>query len=187
MKNSPKFLPVVSLLILALACSLPAHADTIITIAAASGTDLSNVLVGDVITFDVFASTTDTVSESFSSYPDIHIFWDLFSQGTMNLLSFTFAPGVFNDFQTDPIIATATFQATGAGLDGVFIGWPDCTGLPTNDSGCAITNLGATRPADSNHINFTIGTPEPSSLQLAATGLLAFGILMLAFRRNTIA
>jgi hypothetical protein len=183
MPKNLRWLLVPAALVIALTFSLPGYADTIITLKAAPGTDLSNVHVGDTITFDVFASTTDSVAEAFTTAPDIHVFWDYFD-GTMNLLSYLYASTVFDNFQTAPLITVATFQTTGAGKDQVLVGWPDCTGLPTNTSGCAITNLGASRPADS-FLDFTIQTPEPSTFSLLGASLLTLGMLMV-FRRTRI-
>jgi hypothetical protein len=184
MSKDMRWFLVPALLVVFLAFSLPARADTIITLKAAPGTDLLNVHVGDTLNFDVFASTTDTVPEAFTSGADLHVFWDYFD-GTMNLLSFKGTPTTFANFQTDPLVFVITFLTTGAGQDQVLVGWPDCTGLPTNTSGCAITNLGASRPADS-FLDFTIQTPEPSTFSLLVVSLLTLATMMV-FRRTRIA
>ena len=171
MHQSPYILGILAVLI-ALSLSMPAQADTIITLQAATGTDLSNVHVGDTISFDVIGSSTDA-GEHLTVFPDVHIFWSSFD---MQLTSFFDLGSALNPLTTDPILAVATFLAVNPSTQEVFIGWPDCVGLPGNTSGCAVTNLGATRPADSNHIDFTIQAPEPSSLLLLSIGLVALAL-----------
>jgi len=52
--------------------------------------------------------------------------------------------------------------------------------LPAVTTGCAVTNLGVFRPADSNHLFFTIQQPLPEPGSLALLGL---AVLLLARRR----
>lgn len=153
----------------------PANADMRVTLQAAPGTDLADVSVGDTVSFDVIGTSSDPTEVLL--YEEPHVFY---TGGTLNLTSFTY--DVTSTLLIDsPVIATLSFQATAAGLGELFIGWPDCTGLPSNTFGCAVTNLEAFRPADSNTVSFSISTPEPSTLLLLGMGL---SLGLLAYRRK---
>lgn len=192
-RSSAWFLFVVAMVVLALSASVPARADMIEELVAAPGTDLSNIHFGDTIVFDSIGSSTDA-GEHLTAYPDIHIFW---ATGNLQFVGGAFAPTVFNDLTSSPVLATWTFLVTttinpgdfpapSPGTQEVYTGFPDCTDPVNNPGGCAQTNLdGAFRPADSNHLDFTIQTTEPSSLALLTAGLLSLGIV--AFRRKQIA
>jgi hypothetical protein len=82
-------------------------------------------------------------------------------------------------------LAVATFSVVSSGAQNVFFGWPDCTGLPSNTTGCAITNLGAFRPADSNHLDFTV-VPETSTWVMMALGFAGLGLAGFHARKTVI-
>jgi PEP-CTERM motif-containing protein len=182
MKRFSWFIALPSLLIPFLALPPQARADTIITLQAAPGTDLSNIHVGDTIVLDTIASSTD-VGEHLISFPDVHIL----GFGDVSNITGSFASTVFDDLTTDPVIVVWSMLAAGPGPVEVFNGWPDCVGLPGDTSGCAVTNLGATRPADSNRLDFTITTPvpEPGTLGLVGLGLAFVGKRLRKMRKPT--
>jgi len=149
--------------------SLNAKADVIITLAPALGTDLSNVHVGDILVFNSIGSSSDA-GEHFIAFPHLH----LLGEGNVDILSGFLQSTYQNDLSTNPIIVKWTVRAEGVGAVELLNGWPECVGLPNDNSGCAITNLGSTRPADSNHLTFQIAAavPTPSSVLLLAITLL---------------
>lgn len=158
----------------------PVRADVIESIAAAPGTNLSDIHVGDQLTLRTTLSSTDP-GEHFQACCDVHIFWSSFD---MELVSAVFASPVFGvDISTNPVLVDWNFLAVAPSQQEAFNGWSDCFGLPTNNSGCAVTNLGSFRPADSNHLIFTIWeAPEPPSALLLPIGLLA----VLALRKRSL-
>ena len=152
--------------------SSSAQADVIETLAAGPGTNLSNIHVGDSVAFDTIGSSTDP-GEHLISPPDVHIFWSSFD---MQLVGAAFGPNWFGDLTTHPVIVEWTFLAVAPSTQEVFNGFPDCD-PSVSSSGCAVTNLGFSRPADSNHIVFSIQpTPEPGSLILLAAMLVVIAI-----------
>jgi hypothetical protein len=162
-----------ALCLVGLTC-LPVHADVIETLAAAPGTDLSNIHVGDQIILQTTLSSTDA-GEHFLSCCDIHIFWSTFD---MQYISASFASYAFGDLSTSPVLIDWTFLTVAPSHQEVLNGWSDCVGLPSDNTGCAVTNVGSYRPADSNHLVFDIlPAPEPASALLLAIGL--FAVLLL--------
>jgi hypothetical protein len=111
------------------------------------------------------------VGEFFLDFPDVH----LLGSGYFDSIVGTYTSHVFDLLTTSPIIVTWTIHVTSGNQVNEFLnGFPACTGLPADSTGCAVTNLGASRPADSNHIFYTIRTavPEPGSLALVGLAML---------------
>lgn len=180
-------LPRILLLIItsvALVTTAAARADVIITLAPAPGTNLSDIFVGDTIVLDTIASSTDP-GEHFTSCCDVHLLGVApFTAPITNAdITGVLAPTASNDLTTDPVIATWTIFAAGPGTVSFINGWPDCTGLPSVTTGCAITNLGASRPADSNVLSFEIRVPEPPSITILGTALMVVGVAAFWRRR----
>jgi hypothetical protein len=165
---APKLTLIATFLFVIAVCA-PALGDVIITIAPAAGTDLSNVHAGDTLVFNTFASSTD-VGERFIAYPHVHLLGD----GDYGEIHGVYAPTVGDFLTNNPIIIVWTVQVSGPGPSFLYNGWPDCTGLPSDNTGCAITDLGSSRPADSNYVRFEVQpVPEPTSMALLGSGLLS--------------
>lgn len=169
-----RFLSMVAVLLAALTFSVRANAGLVVTLAPSSITDLSNVHVGDMLYF-VTRGGTDVaadVAEHLLSPPPVHLFADL---DIFDIFTYLGVYGSWSDdLHSDPRLVIWQLQPNAAGTVTLFNGFSDCNGLPSDTSGCAITNLGATRPADSNRITFTIyNVPEPSTLAVFGVGLLA--------------
>jgi hypothetical protein len=164
----------IAAVLIVLSISAPARADMIVTLAAAPGTDLSNVHVGDTLVFNTIGSSADA-GERLILNPPVHIFW---TDGRMDLVGGFYAPTSGDLLTTNPIFAVWTFNAVEAGDVEVFNGFPE-----PGPSGDVTTNLGSYRPADSNHLTFEIkAVPEPSSALLLGAGLAGLGLLL---RRKT--
>lgn len=159
-----------------------ARADVSETLVAAPGTNLSDISVGETIVFDTIMSSTDA-GEHLTALPDPHIFWSSFD---MELESGVIAPTWSDDLTTNPIVAIWTFLAVAPSTQEVFNGWSDCN-TAVSSSGCAVTNLGFSRPADSNHITFEIHAPESNAmapLLLGITLLISMGTMRRKFGRS---
>ena len=160
-------------LLLLLAFAAPSRAGLVLTLVPSSSTDLSNIHVGDTLHFlTIGSSDVDPTEHLFSM--DVHLFAS--GTGDFDWLSISAVPGWFGPLGANPALMDWSFRATAAGTIDLYNGFSDCNGLPNDVSGCAVTNLGATRPADSEHVTFTINdVPEPSSIALAVAGFLALG------------
>ena len=163
-----KFHLAIAVFVLSLSAVL--HADVIETITPAAGTNLSDIHVGDTIVLNTFLSSNDA-GETFVSGGccDAHLF-GFFGFQVLNGGGITLTTG--GDLSTTPAEVQWTLLAVSQASDDIFNGWSDC--FPNTSSfGCAVTNLGAFRPADSNHLDFTIQAPvpEPATALLLATGL----------------
>ncbi len=171
-----RLLAMVAVLLSALSFSTRAEAGLVVTLAAASETDLSDVHVGDTLYF-VTRGGTDVapgIDEHLLSFPDVHLFADL---DIFDQFGPVAASGVWgNELHTNPSLVLWLIRPDAAGTVTLYNGFSDCNGLPGDTTGCAVTNLGETRPADSNRITFTVfDVPEPSTLAVVAAGLLALG------------
>ena len=172
-----RFLSMAAVVVTALACSSHAEAGLVVTLAPAGGsspTDLSDVHVGDTLYFVTRGGSDAPVgtSEHLLSLPDIHLFADLDIFSVFQPLGYT---GIWqNELHSNPNLLYWIVQPSAAGTVTLYNGFSDCNGLPDDTSGCAVTNLGATRPDDSNRITFTVfDVPEPSSVALVAIGAFA--------------
>lgn len=164
-----------AVLLAALTFSIRAEAGLVISLEAGSITDLSNVHVGDTLYFVTRGGSDAAVNEHLLSPPDVHLFGDLDIFDVFTALGYT---GVWaNELHTNPSLVIWKLEPNAAGTVTLYNGFSDCNGLAEGDvTGCAVTNLGATRPADSNRITFTINAvPEPSSLAIVGLGLFALG------------
>ena len=162
-------------LLLLLTLSAPSRAGLVITLAPTAGTDLSNVHVGDTLQFLTIGSSTVPGSGEFLTvFPDVHLFSN---NGNFDIFGGVGLVGWNNLLDTNPKLVLWTVRPTAAGSFDLFNGFSDCLGLPGDTTGCAVTNLGATRPDDSNRIVFNVfDVPEPSSIALLAVSLLALGL-----------
>ena len=175
MTATTRFLSVVATLV-ALTLSVPAQADVIVTLAPEEGLDLSNVHIGDTLVFNTIASST-LEGEFLIAEPDVHLF-SIETPGALEFVSGVLRSTWSNPLDSNPVLASWSFLVTGPGNVELFNGWPDCVGLPMDTTGCAVTNFDASRPADSNHVIFSIQAaqvPEPGSVSLVAVALLLLG------------
>ena len=165
---------VLATLLLLLAFAAPSRAALVLTLSPAPGTDLSNVHVGDTLHFQTIGSSNADPTEHLSAM-DVHLFAS--GTGDFDWMSVSAAPGWWSPLGTNPVLMDWTLMTTAAGTIDLYNGFSDCNGLPDDNWGCAVTNLGATRPDDSNHMTFVINdVPEPSSIALAIAGCLALAL-----------
>ncbi|XHS77969.1 PEP-CTERM sorting domain-containing protein [Burkholderiaceae bacterium UC74_6] len=168
-----RFASCVATLLLLLTFAAPSRAGLVLTLAPAPGTDLSNVHVGDTLRFLTLGSSNVDPTEHLLGM-DVHLFGS--GTGDFTWENISSVPGWWNPLGTNPVLMDWSFTTTVAGTIDLWNGFSDCNGLPDDDWGCAVTNLGATRPDDSNHIRFLINdVPEPTSIALAVAGCLALG------------
>ncbi len=172
---------------LALATSLApvaAHADVIETLVAAPGIDLGDVVAGETFQLEALFTSTDP-GEHFTGPIDSHIFaLETIQFGDPNP-QLQVPPGMItqtsSDLSVTPEIVTWNITALGPGSDEMWVGWSDCNPA-AGSTGCAITNLGFSRPEDTEHLFFNVAAaptvPEPNTLALAAIGLLSSGLLV---------
>jgi len=149
----------------------PAFAIPVFTLAPSGGTNILNLRVGDTAYFTTYASSITPGEYFTSSFPI-----NLLASGTasVDLFSSVALASAYDPLYPGPAaIITWTLRFDGAGTVDLWNGFPACTGLPNNTSGCVITNLGAFRPDDSNHVTFNVqaAVPEPASLALLSIGL----------------
>ena len=124
----------IAALLIVLSISVPARADMIVTLAAAPGTDLSNIHVGDTLVFNSIGSSAD-VGERLIVNPPIHIFS---TDGPIDFVKGVYAPTVGDLLTTSPILAVWTFHAVATGEVEIFNGFPE-----PGPSGDVTTNLGS--------------------------------------------
>ena len=157
----------------------PAFAIPIFTLTPSGGTNILNLRVGDTAYFTTYASSI-TPGEYITSISSINLLNSTTISG--EIVSAVFLPSRNDPLFPGPIgIATWTLRFDGPGSVDMWNGFPACTGLPSSTSGCVITNLGAFRPEDSNHVTFNVqaAIPEPASL-----ALLSIGLAGIAFNRR---
>lgn len=166
-----RFMSLIAAVLLLFSFVGAARASLVISAAPAPGTDLSNVHVGDTLQFITYGSSSvPGAGEHLLSFPDIHIFYT----ANLDFISGVGQMGWDSSLDTNPALVLWTMQVNAAGIAGFYNGFSDCNGLPNDTSGCAVTDLGATRPADSNFVVFNVqAVPEPSSIALLAVALLA--------------
>lgn len=171
-----RFMSLAAAFIVAFTFSIRAEAGLVISLAPTLSTDLSDVHVGDTLYF-VTRGGTDVapeVDEHLVSLPGVHLFADQDMFDVFSALGVT--GGWANNLHSNPNLVLWQVRPNAAGTVTLYNGFSDCVGLPNDTSGCAITNLGATRPQDSNRITFTVhDVPEPSILAIMCVGLFALG------------
>lgn len=164
----------IATLLILLTFSGPSRAGLVVTLAPTAATDLSNVHVGDTLQFYSVGSSDVDPTEYLTVFPAVHLFA---TASLFDIFSGVGLAGWNNPLGTNPHLALWTVRLDTAGTVELYNGFSDCLGLPGDTTGCAVTNLGATRPADSNRISFTVhALPEPSSIALLTLGLLALGV-----------
>lgn len=156
----------------------PAFAVPILTLAPTGGTNILNLRVGETAYFTTYASSI-TPGEYLTTFSV-----NLLNSGTASydIVSAVALAGWNAPLYPGPIaIGLWTLRFESAGTVDMWNGSPACIGLPNNTSGCVITNLGAFRPDDSNHVTFNVqaAVPEPASL-----ALLSIGLAGIAFNRR---
>ena len=160
-------------LLLLLTFASPARADLVVTLVPGASTDLSNVHVGDTLQFYTVGSSSSPGSGEFLTvFPDVHLFYS----SNLDITSAIGLAGWNAQLDLNPNLVLWTMYASDPGDVILFNGFSDCLGLPNDTTGCAVTNLSATRPADSNVLSFTVlAVPEPSSIALLSVAFLALG------------
>ena len=162
------------------------------TLAAAPGTDLSNLIAGDSFQLQTLFTSTDP-GEHFTGAIDSHLFaTGLIQFGDPNpqleIVSGTITQ-TSSDLSLTPEIVTWDITTLGPGSDEFWNGWSDCN-LAAGPTGCAVTNLGVFHPEDSNHLMFDVlrapvtPVPEPGMLALAGMSFLGAGLLLISRRRH---
>jgi hypothetical protein len=140
---APRFAPVIALAALAWLLPLDAtKADVMLSAAPAPGTNLSQIHVGNTFTIDLIASSSDAGE---------HITFVSLSLTFGNIITnnnFSLAPSGGNDLTTSPLLATATFTATAAGMGETIF-------FTAADPQSIVTNLGTFHPT-SNTLVFDI-------------------------------